>query len=135
MPKTFGELVAEALDRKGWSDYQLTSAIGLLPGDKAFNPTQVRRLKRGERRNLSRPLVARLIELLELDPITAWHAAGLWPEGVDPQDVTDLSERRAARIKAANRAASLEGARAATSSRPDLGRTRDCAGLLAEVAA
>lgn len=118
MPKTFGELVEEGLDRKGWSDYQLSAAIGLLPGDKAFNPTQIGRLKRGERRTLSRPLVAKLIDLLDLDPIPAWHAAGLWPEGLEPEDVGDLSDRLATRrMTAAGRVASpVEGARSAAPS-------------------
>lgn len=110
MARTFGEMVDEGVRLKGWSDYQLSAAIGLLPGDKAFNPTQIGRLRRGERKNLSRPLVARLIDLLGLDPIPAWHAAGLWPEGLEPEDVVDLSERRAARMAVAgSRAAAQRG--------------------------
>jgi hypothetical protein len=101
MARTFGELVDEGVRRKGWSDYQLSAAIGLLPGDKAFNATQVRRLRRGERRNLTRDLVAKLIDLLDLDPVEAWYAAGLWPEGVGPDDVRDISERLATRTKMA----------------------------------
>jgi len=115
MARTFGEMVDEGVRRKGWSDYQLSAAIGLLPGEKAFNATQVRRLRRGERRNVTHDLVAKLIELLDLDPPQAWHAAGLWPPGLEPEDIADLSERRAARLTAASRAASLEGAAASAS--------------------
>lgn len=83
MSSTFGELVEEASRQKGWSDYQLSAAIGLLPGSRVFNPTQIRRLRRGERQNLSRELVERLIEVLDLPEDEAWHAAGLWPPDLD----------------------------------------------------
>jgi hypothetical protein len=84
--QTFGQLVAEAMASKGWGDYQLSVAIGLLPGDKTFNNTQVRRLRRGERKLLTRELVERLIEVLDLDADTAWHAAGLWPPGMSLEE-------------------------------------------------
>jgi len=114
MARTFGEMVDEGVRQKGWSDYQLSAAIGLLPGEKAFNATQVRRLRRGERRNVTHDLVAKLIALLDLDPAQAWHAAGLWPEGLDPEDLRDISELLATRrMTAAGRVASLEGARSA----------------------
>jgi transcriptional regulator with XRE-family HTH domain len=114
MARTFGEMVDEGVRQKGWSDYQLSAAIGLLPGEKAFNATQVRRLRRGERRNVTHDLVAKLIELLDLDPAEAWHAAGLWPPGLEPEDLPNLSELAAARGKAAQRVA-REGATAAAS--------------------
>jgi hypothetical protein len=85
--KTFADLVNEAMARKrtpegkAWSDYTLSAAIGLLPGDKSFNAKQVWRLRRGERQNLTRPLVARLIEVLSLDPDEAWAAAEITPPG------------------------------------------------------
>jgi hypothetical protein len=115
MARTFGEMVDEGVRLKGWSDYQLSAAIGLLPGEKAFNATQVRRLRRGERRNVTHDLVAKLIGLLDLDPAEAWHAAGLWPPGLDPEDVRDISELLATRrTTAAGRVASpSEGARTA----------------------
>jgi hypothetical protein len=79
---TFGAMVEEAARRKGWSDYQLSAAIGLLPGDRPFNPTQIRRLRRGERQHLTQELVQRLIDVLGLDPPEAWAASGLLPSGV-----------------------------------------------------
>lgn len=93
MSKTFGELVEWGSRRKGWSDYQLSAAIGLLPGDRPFNPTQIRRLRTGERQHLSRELVERLIEVLGLDPEEAWHAAGLWPPDLDLEGYRRFRQR------------------------------------------
>jgi len=80
---TFGELVAEAMRRKGWGDYHVSAAIGLLPDNKVINNTQIRRIRTGERQNLTRELVAQLISALDLPEEEAWHAAGLWPPDLD----------------------------------------------------
>ncbi len=76
---TFGALVAEAMRRKGWGDYHVSAAIGLLPGDKVINNTQIRRIRTGERQNLTRDLVERLVRVLDLDEEQAWFLSGLWP--------------------------------------------------------
>jgi hypothetical protein len=92
LTSTFGEMVGAAMGRKGWGDYQLSAAIGLLSENRVVNNTQVRRLRTGGRRHLDRELVARLIEVLELDPAEAWPLAGLWPPDLD---VTTYREARA----------------------------------------
>lgn len=87
--ETFADLINEAMARKRtpegrpWSDYTLSAAIGLLPGDRSFNAKQVWRLRRGERQTLTRELVERLVSILDLPEDQAWHAAGLWPPDLD----------------------------------------------------
>jgi hypothetical protein len=112
--ETFAEMVDEAAIRLDYNDYQLAGAVGLLPGKKVISSKQIGRLRAGQMRNYPRALVARLIEILELDPIRAWKAADRWPEGIEPGDLPDLSERAAARAEAARRAA-FEGAAASAS--------------------
>jgi hypothetical protein len=61
-------------------------AIGLLEGDRPFNLTQVQRLLSGERRTFTHQLITRLVEVLDFTEEEAdelWHAAGLWPPGLD----------------------------------------------------
>jgi|GEM_PF-3287486 len=113
--KEFGQLVTDRMEELGLSQNRLASRIGELEDGRIFDATQVRMLREGRRR-LDHPLVARLIQVLGLDAdpaveMQAWEAAGLWPPGLSAEDVTDLSERRAARLMAAERAA-LEGAAA-----------------------
>lgn len=99
--RTFAELVNEAMARKfrpdgsPWVDDTLSGAIGLIHGDKRFNAKQVWRLRRGERRNLSRELVARLIQVLDLDPDEAWAASGLLPPEVTAEELRELRRFRA----------------------------------------
>src|SRR6266542_4728386 len=81
-------------DGRPWVDDTLSRAIGLLPGDKGFDAKQVWRLRRGERRNLSRDLVARLIEILGLDPDDAWAASGLLPPEVTAEELRQLRRFR-----------------------------------------
>jgi hypothetical protein len=94
--RTFVDLVNEAMARKHtpdgqpWSDYTLSSAIGLLPGDKSFNAKQVWRLRRGERQQLNHELVGRLIVVLDLDPHEAWPASGLAPPQLTPEHLRQL---------------------------------------------
>jgi hypothetical protein len=117
--QAFGRLVDQAMTAKGMSQDRLAVLVGELPDGRVLNGKQVSRIREGQRR-LDTWLVGRLIELLDLDPPAAWHAAGLWPEGLDPEDVRDISESRAARGEAAQRAAS-EGAAASASPISDLG--------------
>lgn len=79
----FAEMIDEGMQRKGWGYNRLSVQIGVLPGGGIFNPTQIRRLRFGERKNLSPELVRRLIDVLDLPEEEAWHAAGLWPPDLD----------------------------------------------------
>jgi hypothetical protein len=79
----FAEMIDEGMRRKGWGYNRLSVEIGVLPGGGIFNPTQIRRLRFGERKQLSRQLVERLAEVLDLDQGEAFHAAGLWPPDLD----------------------------------------------------
>jgi hypothetical protein len=112
----FAKMVDDAARAADLNDYQLSAAIGLMqPGNRVFGPKQVARLRQGRQRHYDRQLVGRLLEVLpDLDPVQAWHAAGLWPPGLDPEDLRDISELRATRAEAARRVAS-EGAAASAS--------------------
>jgi hypothetical protein len=79
---TIGDLVDRAAKARRWGDQRVAFEIGVLPSEKVFNATQVKRLRRGERQNLSHELVQRLIDALGLDPAEAWAASGLLPPGV-----------------------------------------------------
>lgn len=104
--ETFAEMVDRAAVRLDYNDYQLAGAVGLLPGKKVISSKQIGRLRAGQMRNYPRALVARLIEILELDPIPAWRAADRWPEGIEPEDLGEASERAAVRqLMAVGRAA------------------------------
>ncbi|HEY5987166.1 MAG TPA: hypothetical protein VIV12_12450 [Streptosporangiaceae bacterium] len=81
--KTFAELVDEAMKQKGWGYGRLSVKLGELSDGSFLNATQIRRLRTGQRQHLSRELVRRLAEVLDLDVDEAFHAAGLWPEGLD----------------------------------------------------
>lgn len=89
-PATFAELVDEAARSKDLNDYQLSAAIGLMPGNKVCSPKQVRRIRDGEQVNYARDLVERLIIVLELDPVRAWELADKWPPGLTGEQVRDL---------------------------------------------
>ncbi|HEY5988369.1 MAG TPA: helix-turn-helix transcriptional regulator [Streptosporangiaceae bacterium] len=80
---TFAEIIDEAMKRKGWGYNRLSVEIGVLPSGGIFNPTQIRRLRLGERKHMSPELLERLIEVLDLPEDEAYHAAGLWPPGLD----------------------------------------------------
>ena len=87
--RTFAEMVDEGARQAGLNDYQLSHAIGLLPGRKVVNAKQVGRLRRGEQRHYSPELVARLIEILPAlrdedgKEEEAWKASGTMPPWVD----------------------------------------------------
>jgi hypothetical protein len=84
--KTFADLIDEAMRRKGWGYGRLSVKLGELPDGSILNATQIRRLRRGQRQNLTPELVQRLIDVLGLDPAEAWHAAGLWPPDLSADD-------------------------------------------------
>jgi len=89
-PATFAELVDNAAQAKDLNDYQLSAAIGLMPGNKVCSPKQVSRIRNGEQVNYSRDLVQRLIEVLDLDPAEAWELADKWPPGLTGEHLRDL---------------------------------------------
>lgn len=77
-------MVAQAQTDKAMSDYRLEHEIGVLPDGSVFNAKQIGRWKQGLRvQPIPRAVVARLIEILSLDPPTAWASAGLWPPDLD----------------------------------------------------
>ena len=81
--------VALAQDRKGLSDYALEHELG-RPGGKAFNAKQLKRWKDGERiQALPRPVVLRLIEVLDMPPDETAELAGVWP----PKRTADMLRR------------------------------------------
>jgi hypothetical protein len=124
MARTFADLINEAMARKfkpdgdPWSDYTLSSAIGLLAGDKSFDAKQVWRLRRGERKQLTPELVERIIDALGRDEPwaseqwkdEAWALSGLLPPGSEVADVTQLRERIAARRRRKDRELDLAAA-------------------------
>lgn len=113
----FATLVDDAAQAAGLNDYQLSALIGLMqPGNRVFGPKQVGRLRKGRQRHYDRQLVARLIQVLDLDPLPTWEAAGLWPPGYS---VGDLSEMTATRAVAVGRVAQRsEGADLTASQSP-----------------
>jgi len=91
----FAELIDEAMKRKGWGYARLSVEIGVLPSGSIFNSTQIRRLRLGERRNLTRELVERLVQVLDLDEERAWFLSGLWPPDFDLEDYRRYRHRLA----------------------------------------
>lgn len=87
-----GRLVDRAMIDIGMSQARLAVLVGELPDGRVLNETQVRRIREGSRR-LDHILVARLIEVLDLDPAEAWATAGLWPPDLDLDAYRRLRER------------------------------------------
>lgn len=78
---SFNEQVDAHATRLGLNDYKLSLAIGLLPGNTGFSPTQVGRLRKGKQRPTA-VLITRLVELFKLDDDdddALWFAAGMIP--------------------------------------------------------
>jgi hypothetical protein len=91
---TFAEMVDTAADAKGLNDYQMSAAIGLMPGNRVCSPKQVRRIREGAQVNYHRDLIERLIDVLDLDPADAWERAGVWPPGLTADELRDLESHR-----------------------------------------
>lgn len=109
--REFGRLVFQARTARKLSRDRVAFLVGDLPGgEKNLTGKAVARIEEGARR-LDTFVVGRLIDVLGLDPLPAWEAAGLWPPDLSADD---LSELRAARGKAAQRVAH-EGAAASAS--------------------
>jgi transcriptional regulator with XRE-family HTH domain len=85
MDATFAEMVDEAAKAADLNDYQLSAAIGLLPGHKVFSAKQIGRLRRGEQRTVPAAVLWRLVEVLDLDPVRAWKAALVAADMLPPQ--------------------------------------------------
>ena len=94
MDATFAQLVDEAARAAGLNDYQLSAAIGLLPGHKVFSAKQIGRLRRGEQRTVPAAVLWRLVEVLDLDPVRAWkaalEAADMLPPQLTPEQFEEL---------------------------------------------
>ena len=95
--RTFAEMVDQAAGELGLNDYQLSAAIGLMPGNRVCSPKQVSRIRKGEQVNYRPELVERLIRVLKLDPAEAWAASGVLPPEVTAEDLRAIWERRATR--------------------------------------
>ena len=74
--QTFGQFVRTAREARGWSRATLSVRLGEV-GEKrqTYGDMQVTRIERDDRRYLDPALVARLIEVLDLDAGEAWAAA------------------------------------------------------------
>jgi transcriptional regulator with XRE-family HTH domain len=104
--RTFAEMVDQAAGELGLNDYQLSAAIGLMPGNRVCSPKQVSRIRKGEQVNYRPELVERLVAVLKLDAAEAWAASGVLPPEVTAEDLRAIWERRATRqLTAVGRAA------------------------------
>lgn len=76
---TFGQLIRQEREVRGWSRATLGVKIGEI-GDPptTYGDTKLAALEKDLVQSLKPALVRRLIEVLELDPETAWRAA--YPE-------------------------------------------------------
>lgn len=122
---TFAQMVDGAADAKGLNDYQLSAAIGLMPGNRVCSPKQVGRIRKGEQVNYSRDLVQRLIVVLDLDPEDAWQAAGVWPPDLTADELRKL-RRSGSRERRGDRQIPNDTAPAGAVVRGRSGRTGDC---------
>jgi len=115
----FGRLVRRKRTEKGLSLGLLGIRIGELPSGAYLDATGVRTLENGGRAiEDDQELYERVVSVLEIDPDEAHAALFGLPEGITLEDIKELrrtaSERAATRaLTAANRVASLEGARSA----------------------
>jgi len=86
----FGRLIDRRLNELGWSSGRLSVALGILANGKHIDSAQVRRLRRGEQRHITRELLELLVGVLGLDQAEAYHAAGMLPPGVSVEQVRRL---------------------------------------------
>ena len=125
---TFAEMVDAAADAKGLNDYQMSAAIGLMPGNRVCSPKQVRRIRNGEQVNYHRDLIERLIAVLDLDPADAWQRAGVWPPGLTADELRDLESTRRGtrRDRRSDREVPTDTAPAGAAVQAESGRNGDC---------
>jgi len=89
--REFGRLVDQAIRDHGLSQSDVGIDVGRLPDGRKLNEKAVERIRQGGRR-IDHMLVARLIEVLDLDPAEAWAAAGLWPPDLELTEYRRLRE-------------------------------------------
>jgi hypothetical protein len=89
--REFGRLVDRAIRDHGLSQSDVGIDVGRLPDGRKLNEKAVERIRQGGRR-IDHMLVARLIEVLDLDPAEAWAAAGLWPPDLELSEYRRLRE-------------------------------------------
>lgn len=77
----FGRKIQAARRAKRLSAAKLGALLGQHDADLALGDTEVRRIEAGMRRNLPPELIARLIEVLELEPAETWRET--YPEVVE----------------------------------------------------
>ena len=92
MSADFGRIVRTAMQEQGLSQGKVAVLVGVFDSDRYLDATQVRLLTTGERRP-TRGLVERLIAVLDLDPPTAWAAAGLLPPEITAEELRTLMAR------------------------------------------
>jgi hypothetical protein len=122
-------MVDRAARERNLNDYQLSAAIGLMPGNRVCSPKQVARIRAGEQVNFRADLVQRLIDVLELDPAEAWQLAGVWPPGLTAEQLRELGlfgRRGSGRDRRSDREVPTDAAPAEAVVRADSGRTGDC---------
>lgn len=110
----FGRLMKEGMEKTGLSQGRVGGLISNFREGPVFDATGVRLIMEGKRR-LNHELVSKIIDVLQLDPLPAWEAAGLWPPGLSADDLSETLAIRS--MTAAGRVArSPEGARSAAPS-------------------
>ena len=77
----FGRKIQAGRRAKRLSAAKLGALLGQHDPELALGDTEVRRIEAGMRRNLPPELIARLIEVLELDPVKTWQET--YPEIVE----------------------------------------------------
>jgi hypothetical protein len=125
---SFAEMVDTAATAKSLNNYQLSAAIGLMPGNRVCSPKQVDRIRNGEQVNYHRDLVQRLIDVLDLDPAEAWERAGVWPPGLTAEQLRELGlfgRRGSGRDRRSDREVPTDAAPAEAVVRADSGRSGD----------
>jgi hypothetical protein len=112
----FGRVFDRAIRDRGLSQARVGVMVGMLPDGRILNEKAVERIREGGRR-LDHVLVARLIEVMDLDEAEAWAAAGLWPPDLDLESYREL-RRTAPRQPALAHAVGGGGTPPASSLRP-----------------
>jgi hypothetical protein len=97
MDTTIARLIDDAAQAAGLNDYQLSAAIGLLPGNRVISPKQVARMRRGEQKHYDQQLLRRLTEVFpKLDSDELWlaalEAANLRPSGLTVEHLRRFRE-------------------------------------------
>jgi transcriptional regulator with XRE-family HTH domain len=85
--REFGRLTKAGRHQRRLSKSELARQLGRLPDSgRVFDAAGISRIEAGGPVRLDRELVQRLVDVLDLDPADAWHAAGLWPPDLSADD-------------------------------------------------